>query len=76
MKYDFFAFINYDQITPLPATLYDMGVEYRQNDPYYFDNKNRLNYNGFLFQYTLSGHGIYEDDTGTHILEKNAEDGS
>ena len=71
MKYDFFAFINYDSLSPQPAVLYDLGVEIREKDAYYFDNSNRTNYNGFIFQYTISGHGMYEDESGVHNIERD-----
>ncbi len=66
-----FAFMNNDFLSPNPLSLHDFGIEYRQNEPYHFDNNNRGDYNGYLFQYTLEGHGIYKTNDKIVKLEKN-----
>lgn len=47
----------------------DLGVELRQQENYHFDNLAR-DYQGYLFQYTLDGYGIYESKGNKHILTK------
>ncbi|MCI8308082.1 MAG: AraC family transcriptional regulator [Lachnospiraceae bacterium] len=71
MTHNFYGFINYDAISPLPMVLYDMGVELRQDENYYYDNSNRTNYDGYIIQYTLSGYGVYESEGSLYNLEKN-----
>lgn len=71
MNYGFYNFINQDGITPLPAVFYDTGVEYRHDPSYYFDNSDRLHYDGFIFQYTLSGYGEYESDGQKVLLHED-----
>lgn len=71
MNYGFYNFINQDGISPLPLIFYDIGVENRHNEIYYFDNKNRLNYDGYILQYTISGHGEYKTKDEKILLEKN-----
>lgn len=48
MTHNFYGFINGDSIYPLPMVLYDMGFELRHNEKYYYDNYNRLNYDGYI----------------------------
>ena len=71
MTHNFYGFINYDAISPLPMVLNDMGVELRQNENYYYNNIDRTNYDGYIFQYTLNGYGVYESDDNLYNLEKN-----
>lgn len=59
-KFGSYGFLNDDGLTPAPLILYDLGVEHRQNENYFFDNASRSNYEGFLFQYTLEGSGYFE----------------
>jgi len=47
----------------------DVGVETRQNKSYYYDN-NARNYQGYLFQYTLDGYGIYECNGKRYKISK------
>ena len=71
MTHNFYGFINYDAISPLPMVLYDMGVELRQNENYYYYNIDRKNYDGYIIQYTLNGNGVYESEGNLYNLEKN-----
>ncbi len=71
MKHNFYGFINYDNIEPLPMILYDMGFEKRINENYYYDNRTRTNYDGYIFQYTTDGCGIYETSDDKYTLAKD-----
>lgn len=71
MTHNFYGFINSDSIYPIPMVFHDMGVELRHNEDYYYDNHNRLNYDGYIVQYTISGYGIYETEDITYSLENN-----
>ncbi|MBE5937230.1 MAG: helix-turn-helix domain-containing protein [Lachnospiraceae bacterium] len=71
MNYGFYNFINHDGISPLPFIFYDTGVELRNDISYYFDNSNRMNYDGFIIQYTLSGYGEYNHDGEIIRLKEN-----
>ncbi len=53
------GFLNLDKLESAPLTLQDFGIERRHNEFYDFNNSNRT-MEGYLFQYTLRGHGIYE----------------
>lgn len=59
-KYGTYGFLNQGNLETEPAVLLDFGIESRQNEQYDFDNFDRSDYGGFLFQYTLSGHGAFE----------------
>lgn len=59
-KYGTYGFLNNGNLTEEPVLLLDFGIETRQNEKYDFDNSNRRDYGGFLFQYTLSGHGFFD----------------
>ena len=57
-----------------PAELQDpyiqlgcIGIEERKNTTYYFDNSKRP-IDSFLFQYTLNGHGIFENNNEKHQI--------
>lgn len=54
-----FGVLNIDE-PDFPLLLCDGGVEYREGEAYAFDNLNRPDFQGFLFQYTLSGTGYFE----------------
>lgn len=54
-----FGFINVDFISKESLCINDLGLETRSNEYYHFNNSNR-DYQGYLFQYTLDGSGIYE----------------
>ncbi|WP_170866771.1 helix-turn-helix transcriptional regulator [Anaerocolumna jejuensis] len=45
-----------------------MGIEYRNTSDYYFDNNDR-NMQGYLFQYTLKGHGMFEINHQVYQIE-------
>lgn len=67
-----YGFINEDALDPAPLILYDLGIERRQNETYFFDNTSRNNYTGYLFQYTLEGHGYFEQEKSNGIHEMEA----
>lgn len=48
--------------------IYDFGLERRENEDYDYDNSNRYDYDGYLFQYTLSGQGCFTTTDTTTIL--------
>lgn len=66
--YGNYGFIRHEKMENPPLFLNDLGLEYRTDTSYSFDNKNRHSYGGYLFQYTLSGCGVYEDAAGIHLL--------
>ena len=67
-KFECFDFINQDKIYPSPLRLCDFGIESRYEEKYDFDNANRRDYEGFLFQYTLSGVGRFiENQEEIHL---------
>lgn len=55
--YGSFGFLPIDGLTPAPLLLLDFGIEKRRLEHYEWDNAKRPDYNGYLFQYTLSGLG-------------------
>lgn len=64
-----YGFINIDYISKESLCINDLGLEMRCNEYYYFNNSNR-DYQGYLFQYTLDGYGIYEAGGIKHRLTK------
>lgn len=71
MQFDtgFYGFIHIDSISEESLCIQDMGLERRQNESYCFRNKNR-DYQGYLFQYTLEGCGIYEVRNNVYRLTR------
>lgn len=61
------GFINMDHLENAPLCLYDLGISQKKDITYYYDNVNR-SYEGYLFQYTIKGHGIYEKDGNIYTL--------
>jgi len=59
MKQNTFGFVNPKTEYPNFLQVYDFGMENRQNEIYDFTNQNRKNYDGYLFQCTLEGEGIF-----------------
>lgn len=64
-----FGFLNLDFLSTDSLCLHDLGLESRHREAYYFDNSTR-DYQGFLFQYTIEGHGIYERQGTRHVMSK------
>lgn len=62
-----YGFLNYDCIANESLQIIDLGVERRERESYYYDNYNR-NYEGYLFQFTLEGCGIFETKSGKSKL--------
>jgi AraC family transcriptional regulator, arabinose operon regulatory protein len=62
-----YGFLNLDKLKPSPLTLLDFGIERRHDEIYDFDNSSRT-MEGYLFQYTLKGYGIYETDGTEYTL--------
>ena len=54
-----FGVLNADAMENEPLLLLDGGIERRRNEPYDFDNRARGCFEGYLFQYTLRGEGIF-----------------
>lgn len=69
-QYGNYGFIKQEKMKELPFTLYDLGIERRCQEAYYFDNANRPAYDGYLLQYTLSGYGIFEADGIPTLLQQ------
>lgn len=57
-----FGVLNLGGLENEPMVLLDGGIESRFREPYFFDNSKRPDYCGYLFQYTLSGCGMFEVD--------------
>lgn len=68
--YGSYGFIRPKGTIPLPFELLDLGYERREKENYCFYNKERVDYCGYLFQYTLSGSGIYCDGEREVRLQK------
>jgi AraC-like DNA-binding protein len=51
------------------CNLFAVGYESRQDTDYRWDGLTRMDGPLLLFQYTLSGEGIYEDETGAHPIK-------
>jgi AraC-like DNA-binding protein len=70
MSYVFrtFHFASFDEFPDPPFELKDMGIEHRTTTDYYFDNKDR-NIQGYLFQYTLKGCGVFETNNQANRME-------
>ena len=64
-----FGFISVDYISRESLCINDLGLEKRDNESYYYNNASR-EYQGFLFQYTLDGYGIYESGSSLYKLTK------
>ena len=67
-KYGNYGFLNQGQMDGEPLLLLDFGVEAREREAYDFDNADR-DYDGFLFQYTLKGYGVFEEKGQARLLE-------
>ena len=68
-KYGYYYCMNYGGMEEEPFRLMDLGIEYRQGDRYDFDNRDREEFGGYLFQYTLDGVGYFETEECTYRLE-------
>jgi AraC-like DNA-binding protein len=70
MSYNFktFGFASFDEFPNPPFELKDMGIEHRKTPDYCFDNKDR-NIQGYLFQYTLKGYGMFETNHQVHRMD-------
>lgn len=55
-----FGFLKEESLPDAPLFLMDTGVERRSEEAYFFDNRTRPAYEGYLLQYTLKGCGIYQ----------------
>ncbi|MFR9232956.1 MAG: AraC family ligand binding domain-containing protein [Eisenbergiella massiliensis] len=65
--YGTFGFLNPGQLAEEPLMLLDFGIEKRQSEKYDFYNDDR-DYDGFLFQYTFQGEGVFETEEGSRRL--------
>ena len=57
-----FAVLNRDDLDNQPLVLLDGGLEKRYREPYDYSNYLRQDYNGYLFQFTISGKGYFEKE--------------
>lgn len=55
-----FGVLNLGELKNEPMILLDGGIESRFHENYFFDNSKRPDYCGYLFQYTLSGCGMFK----------------
>ena len=67
-----YAYMNQDNIHPTPLYLMDFGIETRCGKDYYFDNRKRELFSGYLFQYTLDGIGYLQTDDSCISLTKGS----
>ena len=65
-----FGVLNIDDMENQPLFLLDGGIENRYKEKYEFSNDERQEYNGYLFQYTLEGKGIFEKNNVYNEIEK------
>jgi AraC-like DNA-binding protein len=65
-----YGFLNIDEISPAPLRICDFGIECRQKERYDFKNDERGNYEGYLFQYTIDGAGMFETSNNQVELSK------
>ena len=65
-----FGIIDTDGLENRPAYLIDAGIERRWREHYYFDNRKRSSYGGYLIQYTLEGCGVMEKQGICHRIEE------
>lgn len=63
-----FYFPSFDEFPFPPFELKDMGIENRSTSDYYFDNRDR-NIQGYLFQYTIKGYGIFQTEQQKYRVE-------
>lgn len=68
-KFNSYGFINTDLLAPSPLRLCDFGLELRHNERYDYRNDERGAYEGYLFQFTLEGSGIFE--ASGEVIELN-----
>lgn len=70
MRLGNYGFLNMNSIAEQSLCIKDLGVESRsKEDNYCFYNDTR-DYEGYLFQYTLDGYGIYESQGKLHKLAR------
>lgn len=68
-NYGYYFCMNYGWMEAEPFQLLDCGVEYRQEETYDYDNRERTEFGGYLFQYTMGGCGYFETEQKTWKLE-------
>lgn len=64
-----YGYLNTDSIAEQTLRVFDLGTETRRNETYCYENRDR-DYEGYLFQYTLDGYGIYEKNGIPYTLTK------
>lgn len=65
-----FGVLNQDDMEGQPLVLLDGGVESRLGETYDFYNDDRPGYEGFLFQYTLGGEGVFEKNNSGYKVRR------
>lgn len=64
-----FGFLNVDYIADHSMCINDLGLEFRQQEIYSFQNINR-DWHCYVFQYTLEGSGIFETPDTIYTMSK------
>lgn len=70
LQYHCHVFSFMTELKEAPATLTSIGIESRFGHDYYYDNRHRPA-TGYLFQYTISGHGLFYDGDKKMIVGTN-----
>lgn len=69
-NYGNYGFIKHEKMKQLPLILYDLGIEHRCQEAYFFDNTNRPSFDGYVFQYTFKGYGIFESQNKRTLIKE------
>ncbi len=69
MEFRNFGFLIDQSYGPKVFQLLDMGVETQNSSSYHYDNLKRAHYEGYIFQYTLKGSGVYTYNGTSYNME-------
>ncbi len=69
-NYGNYGFIQHEKMKQLPLVLYDMGIERRYQEDYYYNNLLRPSYKGYLLQYTFNGYGVFKTNNKQYLLKE------
>lgn len=69
-NYGNYGFIKQEKMKQLPLILYDLGIEHRFQESYYFHNEKRPAFDGYVFQYTFKGYGIFESKKQRTLIKE------
>ena len=67
LQYHCHVFSFMTELKKAPASITSIGIESRFGHDYYYDNRNRPTA-GYLFQYTLKGHGLLYDGERKYVV--------